>query len=757
MAALRPARAAALVAAVFPAALAAQRPAVSPLIARLWTRDTVAAVWLFVRPTVPLDSAVAYAQAAGARVRHRSRWLHALSADAPTAALRRLAGDAAYQRIQLVGRWRRRPGTPRELAPAATAQPDTCAAAGDPVHGPSEMPYRLLNVRPLADRGVDGAGVRIALLDAGFNTASAAFAGVRVVAERDFVFGDDVVRDEPADQPGAQGHGTAVWSLLAGSVPGRLRGIAPGASYLLAKTEDVRSETPVEEDNYVAALEWADSIGVDIVSSSLAYLVFDPGFRSYGPSDLTGDVAVTTVAADAAAQRGILVATAAGNSGPPSRSVETPADADSAVAVGAEDSLGQVASFSSRGPTADGRIKPDLTAPGVDVCALLEDGVRRFSGTSFSTPLVAGAAALVKQLHPGLGGVALADALRRHAGNRLAPDTIRGWGRPDATASAVFPLGITVLEPIGSTLGSITPTFRWSAGDTPAFARPVSFRVRIARDSTLAQPVVDTVVIDLERYELRRPQKPGPALYWRVDATAASGEQATTGLVGPLEVPAWATLLTLNDPAGATTADAQPTLAWRPTAVSTPPAPLRYDVVVQPRSSPQPNLVFAGVSDTSFRIPVALERNAVYRWLLVVHAGADTSAVVSAGTFVILDDAVPATTLLHQNFPNPFPTADRAYTCLWFDLAQPARVDLAILDLRGRAVRRLIPGPDLSGVLPPGRYGRGAAGGPACDTRLVWDGTADDGRIVPAGVYLYRLRAGSTTQFKRIVFRGRSP
>jgi len=191
-----------------------------------------------------------------------------------------------------------------------------------------------------------------------------------ITAQHDFVFNDGVVRDEPGkDVAGAQSHGTETWSLFAADVTGRLHGIARGANFLLAKTEDIRSETRVEEDNYVAALEWADSIGVDIVSSSLGYLMFDNGF-SYTPSQLNGDVAVTTVAADMAVQRGILVVTAAGNDGPFSRTLSTPADADSVLSIGAEDSLGTIAVFSSRGPTADGRVKPDFTAPGVAVCVL---------------------------------------------------------------------------------------------------------------------------------------------------------------------------------------------------------------------------------------------------------------------------------------------------------------------------------------------------------------------------------------------------
>ena len=144
-----------------------------------------------------------------------------------------------------MGRWRR-PSTPERVAELVPALFDTCPANGDPVYGSSEMPYRQLNVRPLTDAGATGAGVRIAILDAGFNTLDPAFAGVIVAAQRDFVFGDSVVRNEGNDASGAQFHGTAVWSLFAGLVPGRLVGMARGASYLLAKTEDIRSETRVE-------------------------------------------------------------------------------------------------------------------------------------------------------------------------------------------------------------------------------------------------------------------------------------------------------------------------------------------------------------------------------------------------------------------------------------------------------------------------------------------------------------------------------
>ena len=742
-----------------PAALAGQRPTVSPPLARALGagRDTTYSVWLFVRPAISLADAAAQVGAAGATVTTQSRWLHAVSARASVSVLRQLAGVAFLRHVQPMGRWRvprtTRPGPPALEAPTAG---DTCAASGDPVYGPSEMPYRALNLRPLSDGGTDGSGVRIAILDAGFNTLNPAFSGVTVTAQHDFVFNDSVVRDQPNDQAGAQFHGTAVWSLFAANVPGRLIGIARGASYLLAKTEDIRSETRVEESNYVAALEWADSIGVDIASSSLGYLAFDNGF-SYTPSQLNGDVAVTTVAADSAAARGILVVTAAGNDGPGFRTLVTPGDADSVITAGAEDSLGTIASFSSRGPTADGRLKPDLTAPGVAVCTIAGGPLGRLDGTSFATPILAAAAALVKQLHPTLGPIALRDALRVHATNHASPDSTRGWGRPDVSAAAVFPAGVIPLAPLPPAFTTVTPDFSWSAGSQPAFAQPISYRLRIGNDSGFVAPLFDTT-LTIEQYALRRPLKPGK-LYWRVDATSAppASLTATTGVVGPIAVPAWAKLTTLDDSIGGSTADPLPTFTWTSPLIAAPPGPFQYDLFVLRTGQTIPVFGIGGLTGTSYQITKPLDRNATYQWHLVVHAGPDTSLVRSRTAFIVLDSTLPHATLLYQNFPNPFPAYGQSVTCLWFDLARASIVQLAILDLRGNVVRRILPSAAFPLGLGAGRYGRGAAGGALCDPNLTWDGRADDGRDVPAGVYLYKLDADGVIQFKRIVFRGRTP
>ncbi len=433
----------------------------------------------------------------------------------------------------------------------------------------------------------------------------------------------------------------------------------------------------------------------------------------------------------------------------------TPADGDSVLTVGAEDSLGTLASFSSRGPTADGRIKPDFTAPGVDVCVATGGGaVRRLDGTSLATPLLAASAALVKQLHPTMAPMALRDAFRRWAANRAVPDTFRGWGRPDVTAAAVFPVAVSAIAPVIGPLASVTPTFTWTVGDVPARARPVSFQLRIARDSG-GVPLVDTTLTNSETYTLRIPLKPKRPLLWRVDATAATGDTVSTGVIGPFVVPEWATLTSLSNPAGAVTDSVQPTFTWTSPGIVAPPGPFTYDLFVQRVSEPVPDFGVTGLTATTFRIPAPLERNTAYHWHLVAHAGSDTSLASSQGSFLVLDASTPAATLLYQNFPNPFPSAGRDSTCLWFDLAITGLVEVDILDLRGNSVRRFVPGRDFPPILTAGRYGRGQAGGATCDPRLMWDGRSDDGRLLPAGVYLYKLKAPSLVLFKRIVFRGK--
>jgi hypothetical protein len=282
---------------------------------------------------------------------------------------------------------------------------------------------------------------------------------------------------------------------------------------------------------------------------------------------------------------------------------------------------------------------------------------------------------------------------------------------------------------------------------------PVTYRLRISRDSTLAAAVVDRITT-AETFAPSQAFKAGN-VFWRVDATAATGETATSGVIGPVTVPAWATLTSLSNPAGFVIDTAQPTFRWRAAQASAPFGPLTFDLDLQRVATGVTEFNVANLTDTTFQLPRPLERNTAYRWLLVVHAGSDTSIIRSQGSFLVVDLGMPTSTLLYQNFPNPFPAAGRDSTCLWFDLALAGNVQLDILDLRGNRVRRFVPGPDFPGVLAPGRYGRGSGTGGICDPRLMWDGRADNGHPLPAGVYLAKLKAPGLLVFKRIVFRGK--
>lgn len=748
----------------------AQEPTVSRALQQLARRDTVVAVWFFGRDAYSLDAVAEAARATGATLRRRSRWLHAVSADLSTSALDVARRRPEFRHLQPVAVFAGTPEEPLGPAPLPAAPPAPGPAADTAAYGGGAMPMRRLNLFPLVDQELRGEGVRIALLDTGFETELAAFDSVRlggrIVGQKDFVFStdtfhDSIVRNEPADTfpdgrpSNASAHGTQVWSILAANVPGTHIGTAPDAEYLLAKTEDVRSETTAEEDNYVAALEWADSLGAHIVSSSLGYLTGSD--FSYQPAELNGDIAVTTLAADMAAQRGIVVVTSAGNGGPSFRSLTTPADGDSVIAVGSEDSTGVLAGSSSRGPTADGRTKPDLTAPGVAVfVATSSGGFTRNSGTSFSAPIIAGTAALIRQLHPTLDNMAILEALKRTGTRRAQPDSSYGWGRPDGAAAAVFPRGIVVLVPAGPELGSATPGFEWVVSDLPAFAEPLEYRVRLARDTTLQSVVLDTVLTETT-VRLLAPQRPDSLLFIGLTGTTLDGITFTTAVMGPYVTPAWATLVVLNDPAGSAVRTVRPTFRWVSPIVVSPPGPFTYDIRIIRDDDDVVELEAKDLVETQYEPPRDLETNTPYRWEVTAHLASDTATTASEGAFLILDDSAPVTTLLFQNFPNPFPSpvTRTETTCVWFDLASPGRVTLDILDVRGHVVTTLIPGGGFSPMLQPGRYGRPEAGASGrCDPSLEWDGSARDGSMAPRGIYLVRLATPDGTFFKRIVFLG---
>ncbi|MBT8377797.1 MAG: S8 family peptidase [Ignavibacteria bacterium] len=300
-------------------------------------------------------------------------------------------------------------------------------------YGQSLTQLNVINVPPVHNLGYTGEGVTICMMDAGFDLLShQVFSSMNIIATWDFVNGDANVENHGDMGNGA--HGTSTLSLIGGFYEGELIGPAFGADFILAKTENTESETPVEEDNWIAALEWADSIGVDVTSTSLSYTDFDPPFQGYTWQDMDGNTARITIGADLAVKLGIFVVNSAGNYGynPDHNTLGAPADGDSVIAVGSVTSGGGRSSFSSVGPSADGRIKPDLMAMGSNnyvACNWFTNCYsNNGSGTSWSCPMLAGAAALLLELDPSLTPMELRDVLRNTASRSTNPDNLYGWG-----------------------------------------------------------------------------------------------------------------------------------------------------------------------------------------------------------------------------------------------------------------------------------------------------------------------------------------
>lgn len=310
----------------------------------------------------------------------------------------------------------------------------TTASASSLNYGNSYNQIHMLGGEVLHDLNYRGQGMQIAVFDAGFPnvTTLPAFDTLnndgRLLGYRNVVQNNNTVFAPSMNQ-----HGTNTLSCMAAYKDGQLIGTAPKASYYLFVTEEVNSETPYEEVCWNRAAELADSLGVDIISSSLGYTTFDYAPLSYTHASMNGDIAISTRAADMAASKGILVVNSAGNAGAtPWRIMGAPADGDSVLAIGAVDNMGSIASFSSRGNTADGRIKPDVCAQGVaTVLAASSGGFFTGNGTSFSGPIIAGMAACLWQYLPNLTNVQLMNLIREYSTQYSNPDSLLGYGIPN--------------------------------------------------------------------------------------------------------------------------------------------------------------------------------------------------------------------------------------------------------------------------------------------------------------------------------------
>ncbi len=440
---------------------------------------------------LPVNPAyVTQLQQAGARIWFPSRWFNAVLIEATDAVLttvRQLPFVSGIEFNRALSGARRS----AEAGPAETNAGRKFGEVSALSYGASQTQITQIGADRMHEAGYHGEGMLIGVLDAGYLNADRVgflkplFDEKRVLATYDFVKKETSVYEDDS-------HGMSCLSAIAATADGRLYGTAYNASFILLRTEDAATESRVEEANWLFGAEYADSAGVDVISSSLGYTQFDDATSNYTYANMDGKTALSTRAAQIAAQTGMVVVVAAGNEGSSAwRYISAPSDAAAVLAVGAVTAAGNRASFSSVGPSADGRIKPDLAARGQSTVIGSPTGqIVAGDGTSFATPLLAGLAAGYWQANPRLTAAQVTAALRRSGSQYTAPDAQLGYGIPDFSRAqaiaetfkplAVYPIPFSDVEPLTvswgeldvntaleATLTDLTGRTRWQTRTTP--------------------------------------------------------------------------------------------------------------------------------------------------------------------------------------------------------------------------------------------------------------------------------------------------
>ncbi len=379
-------------------------------------------------------------QQAGAKIWFSSRWLNAVlveATDVTIASVQKLSFVKGLEFSRSLANARVSANT-RALSARTDKNSDSLSDA--PLnYGSSQDQITQLGVDKMHQQGYHGEGMLIGVLDAGFLNGDKVgflkplFDEKRVLATYDFVKKETSVYEDDS-------HGLSCLSAIAATADKQLYGTAYKASFILLRTEDASTEKQVEEANWLLGAEYADSAGVDVISSSLGYTQFDDAATSYTYQNMDGKTALSSRAAQIATETGMVVVVAAGNEGSNAwHYLSAPSDAASVLAIGAVTQTGQRASFSSFGPSADGRVKPDLAARGQGTIVGSPGGqIVSGNGTSFATPLVAGLAAGFWQSHPRLTAAQVTEALRRSGSQFGNPDDQLGYGIPNFERASVL-------------------------------------------------------------------------------------------------------------------------------------------------------------------------------------------------------------------------------------------------------------------------------------------------------------------------------
>ena len=352
----------------------------------------------------------------GAEIIYSSKWLNAICIKATPGIY---ANISTHAFVTNSGPLFKISGSPNTQTIAGTTTTNYAANYSD-----------FLGITQMHQQGITGNGVLIAITDEGFPGVDTLTAFKHVWNNNQLTYYFDVA-DNEANVFNDDNHGTYMLSILAGETS-NYKGVAPGADYVLLRTEIGATESKLEEYNWLRAAEIADSCGVDIISVSLSYNTYDNASDSYTYADMNGSTSIIARAADMAYEKGMLVVCSAGNNGTNAwKYIGTPADAYKVIAVGSVDANNMKSNFSSYGPSADGRIKPDVCALGSSVYCIKPDGSLFITdGTSLSTPMIAGLLAGIKQSYPELSNDVLKSLLLQSCDNFTQPTNLKGYGVP---------------------------------------------------------------------------------------------------------------------------------------------------------------------------------------------------------------------------------------------------------------------------------------------------------------------------------------
>jgi subtilisin family serine protease len=574
------------------------------------------------------------------KVRHQVKWLNCMSVEVNREQVNIISNMDHVKGIELVEKFKRIPENPEissDVSPVFI-NPNDDPLADTLTYGTGNAVTQItqIKVNLVHNLGIKGQGVLIASFDAGFsNLTHEAFTTYPMKIQTTYDFQNNT--------PTLTGHshGTATLCLTGGYKPGKMVGPAYGSTFILGRTEVDPTERPVEMDNWIRAADWADSLGADIITSSLGYLDFDPGYTSYTWQDMNGNTLPITIAADLAVNKGIIVSNSAGNNGSSTHNtLGGPADGDSVLTVGAVNSSGNRVNFSSIGPTTDipPRIKPDVMAMGSGNYYASTTGNNYSSGdgTSFSCPLTSGVCALVLSANKNLTPLQVMGILKKFASNSSSPNNNMGWGIIDASLS----------------VDSARKLDNW----TPVILHTQLFTTTLLNTAiTMKAKITDNGII-------RNWTNEAPLLYYR-----KSTNGGTT----------WSAFSSVNY-----TAVNLDTFSFviPGSSIGT---TVQYYFAAQDIALPTPKMVTLPDGGSGVTPPGSTAPPTRFQYI-VAMVGIEP-----------VSNEIPNVFKLHTNYPNPF----NPITKIKFDIAKNTNAKLLVYDVLGRVVETLV-----NGDLKAGRY-----------------------------------------------------